>query len=109
MSRAAYNGAPSHYRFVTDGGHGWLEVPLESCEGLPVSPYSYWGMAATGRLAGRFVAYLEEDVDAPRWERLNGRALPLHHEYHDGDAFVRDLERFPSSAESGFMLELVLG
>ena len=99
---------PSHYRFIADGGHGWLEVPLESCQGLAVSPYSYWGHASNGCLAGQLVAYLEEDVDAVAWERRNGRAVPLHYDMYDGDAFVRDLERFPAVSEYGFdMLQVM--
>ena len=44
--------------FVSDPGHGWLEVPLTDIAALgiegQISPYSY--------INGRF-AYLEEDCD----------------------------------------------
>jgi hypothetical protein len=47
------------YRFISDPGHGWLEVPLEEIRelniGQHISPYSY----QSGDLA-----YLEEDCDA---------------------------------------------
>ena len=47
------------YRFITDAGHGWLEVPRTELEALhiagEVSSYSY----QHGELV-----YLEEDCDA---------------------------------------------
>jgi hypothetical protein len=49
----------ANYKFITDGGHGWLSVPLEELKELgitrQISSYSY--MTQTR-------AYLEEDCDA---------------------------------------------
>lgn len=79
--------------WVVDSGHGWLAVPLVSCEGLTFSEYSY-----VDRVAGE--AYLEEDCDAGVWIRAHGlgrddvRAFPVDHVA--GDAWVRDLPRLVS-------------
>lgn len=52
------------YRFITDPGHGWLEVPCADLVVLGVardiSRYSYLDHT-TG------MAYLEEDCDAPKF------------------------------------------
>lgn len=72
-----------------DCGHGWLRVPLVSCEGLDISTYSYIDRAG-GWL------FLEEDVDAGVWldaHGVQGSAFPG--EYDDGDSFVRSLPRVP--------------
>jgi hypothetical protein len=58
--------------FVSDPGHGWLEVPLTDIAALgiegQISPYSY--------INGRF-AYLEEDCDyAVYMDALAARGLP---------------------------------
>jgi hypothetical protein len=58
--------------FVSDPGHGWLEVPLIDIAALgiegQISPYSY--------INGRF-AYLEEDDDyAVYMDALAARGLP---------------------------------
>lgn len=52
-------------KFIADGGHGWLKVPLAlvnkaESEGVKPSHYSYFD-------AG--YGYLEEDCDAPAWDR----------------------------------------
>ena len=99
-----------HVPYHHDGAHGWLAVPLESCEGLPVSSYSYHGAAywtdveapgqPGGFAPGQRVAYLEEDVDARLWTerpRSAGGRFVVCSVYHDGGAFVRELERFPGS------------
>lgn len=77
-------------RWHVDDGHGWLEVPAETCDGVRVSAYSY-------RDTARGLVYLEEDCDAPAWARFHGvpfsafREVPRTVWY--GDCFVRDLER----------------
>jgi hypothetical protein len=62
----------SELTFVSDPGHGWLEVPLTDIAALGVemkiSPYSF--------IDGRF-AYLEEDEDyAVYMDALVARGLP---------------------------------
>lgn len=52
---------------VCDPGHGWLRVPLQLCEGLDISGYSYVDTA-------KGVAWLEEDCDAPLFLRAYGVA-----------------------------------
>ena len=51
-----------NYKFISDPGHGWLEVPLVEIRSLmilhQISKYSY--------IAGR-MAYLEEDCDAQKF------------------------------------------
>jgi hypothetical protein len=55
--------------FHHDAGHGWLEVPKHWVDDLcrkgfnPLSRFSYYS-----RLHGCY--YLEEDLDAPRFESL---------------------------------------
>ena len=51
------------YRFISDPGHGWLEVPLTELQRIcPVkSQFSYKN--------GVF-AYLEEDCDMPKFLRI---------------------------------------
>lgn len=106
-----------HVAYHSDDAHGWLAVPLDSCEGLPVSEYSFIGEAfwtdtqpPVGFAPGERVAYLEEDVDARLWterERAGGRPFVVSHVVHDGRAFVRELDRFPAS--ESFSVALVDG
>lgn len=51
---------PSKYRFISDPGHAWLEVPSEEVKRLKIKPsgYSY---------THKEFHYLEEDCDAPLW------------------------------------------
>ena len=100
------------YKYHRDvGDNGWVEVPLELCQGKPVSCFSYWGYNWYGTL----LAFLEEDVDAVAvvghqrylengWHRLRYELEPL---YHRGDCFVRTLERFPAAAADGFTFDMV--
>jgi hypothetical protein len=57
------------YRFITDPGHGWLEVPIAEIKALgiadKISAYSY----RKGNMA-----YLEEDCDAGLF--LNAAGIP---------------------------------
>jgi len=62
----------THLTFINDPGHGWLRVPLTDIAALgieeQITPYSY--------IEGNF-AYLEEDLDAPRFlEVLTAQGLP---------------------------------
>lgn len=63
------------YRFFTDPGHGWLEVPLAEvvASGATISLYSYYDPLTD-------MAYLEEDCDAWAWLKATGRdwsSLPV--------------------------------
>jgi hypothetical protein len=58
--------------FVTDPGHGWLEVPLADIAALGVETK----ISACSFINGRF-AYLEEDCDyAVYMDALAARGLP---------------------------------
>lgn len=78
-------------RWEFDPGHGWLVVPLVSCEGVTISTYSFRDDRAG-------LAYLEEDCDAWAWGEahpeydLPGAPSTIHER---GDAPCRRLPRFP--------------
>jgi len=62
----------THLTFINDPSHGWLKVPLTDIAALgieeQITSYSY--------IEGNF-AYLEEDLDAPRYlEALTTQGLP---------------------------------
>lgn len=75
-----------------DAGHGWLQVPLATCEGLDISTYSYqdekW-------------AYLEEDCDAPLWAKAHGfppgQGRVWAVTMHNGDCHIRRKARYKQS------------
>ena len=83
----------SGVRWHSDDGHAWLEVPLDSCDGVKVSAYSY-------KDETKGLAYLEEDCDAGAWVRHHGltyvefREAKVPSERWYGDCFVRELPRF---------------
>jgi hypothetical protein len=56
------------YRFFTDPGHGWLEVPRPEvvASGANISAYSYYDPVTD-------MAYLEEDGDVWAWLKATGR------------------------------------
>ena len=72
--------------WISDPGHAWMRVPLESVKGLTISGYSYRD--------DRY-AYLEEDDDATAWllhYDVWDHAIDTQHT--DTESFVRDLPRF---------------
>ena len=79
------------YRFITDPGHGWLEVPRAELDALgirhSISEYSY----QSGELV-----YLEEDCDFARFAAAKAsRAEPVQYtELYQENTFVRNLPRF---------------
>jgi len=77
------------YRFITDPGHGWLEVPLSDLVDLgiaqDISKYSY--------LSVNGIAYLEEDCDAPRFNDAKGEPVDIETVYQ-AETFVRKLPRY---------------
>ena len=83
----------SKLRFISDAGHGWLEVPTVDViqAGITPSRYSYID-ADNGR------TYLEEDCDMAAYMAAIGCQFDLaitrggiKEIFIDGDAWVRDL------------------
>ena len=79
-------------RFISDPGHGWLEVPIAEVVALgihnDISPYSYHhdGMA-----------YLEEDLDAGVYIKAlaaAGREGPRFEEVYQESTPIRDYDLF---------------
>jgi hypothetical protein len=86
-------------RFIMDDGHGWLEVPTALLTFQP-SRYSYYSDATWGRAAG--MAYLEEDVDMPRFlQSISSDFYDANwvEEVLDGSCWVRKLPRFATKRE----------
>jgi len=86
----------STLRFISDAGHGWLEVPTIDVikAGITPSKYSYVD-------AENCLAYLEEDRDASAYLTAIGCRFDLavvwggiKEVFIDGDAWVRDLPRY---------------
>lgn len=78
------------YRFISDGGHGWAEIPTTAvlAAGIRPSRYSYYDPASG-------MTYLEEDCDVGRF--LDATANPdqgFTDVYVPGDCWVRDLPRW---------------
>lgn len=79
------------YRFITDPGHGWLEVPRAELDSLgithQISEYSY---------QRQDMAYLEEDCDFAVFHAAKtARAEPVKYtEVHQENTFIRNLPRF---------------
>lgn len=78
------------YRFISDPGHGWLEVPRKEIDqaGIAgkVSKFSYQS------IDGEMV-YLEEDCDAYLFLKAIGRELMIQ-ELHQEKTFIRNLPRY---------------
>jgi len=77
------------YRYITDAGHGWLEVPHFMIEKLgirdKVSSYSFYNANNI---------YLEEDCDAGVFIKAHKKAMgknPEYKETYQDNCFVRDL------------------
>ena len=87
----------SKLRFISDAGHGWLEVPTVDVikAGITPSRYSYVD-------AENCLAYLEEDRDASAYlaaiahhhAGLSIQTVGIKEVFIDGDAWVRDLPRY---------------
>ena len=96
------------YRFISDGGHGWLEVPLEELNALgiagDITRYSYLGLPEDRAHGGSTVVYLEEDCDAGIFAQVKADAghMSVTEWFRDhttfqriaGDCFIRKLPRF---------------
>lgn len=85
----------ARYRFISDPGHGWLEVPTNELRELgiysDISAYSFQSREDCG------FSYLEEDCDIQRFADAKGwgpgTPWPIRTE-HQEKTFVRALPRF---------------
>lgn len=80
------------FRFISDPGHGWLEVPMQLIEVLgikdKISQYSY-------RMGN--MAYLEEDCDAHEFItacRTQGITVEYDDVYEEQQSLIRRYQRF---------------
>jgi len=84
-------------RWISDSGHGWLEVPTKAVldAGVVPSKYSYTS-------DDRRMTYLEEDCDARAylWE-VGSDDDDIPEEYIDGDCWVRGLDRCSDAQKTG--------
>lgn len=79
-------------RYISDPGHGWLEVSMKELRRVgvanKVSPYSY----RVGH-----TAYLEEDCDMPLYLRVleaRGEPRPVLVEVYEEDSPIRDYRSY---------------
>jgi hypothetical protein len=78
-------------RFISDPGHGWIEVPMNMIDQLgirhKISPYSY--------RKGEF-AYLEEDCDAGEFVNAckSQGIIPQFTEVYEEYTAIRSYARF---------------
>lgn len=95
MSDNTQNQNVNTYKFHTDPGHGWLEVPFAMVYllgiGDKLSSYSYMRDCQT--------FYLEEDCDAGRFIRayeakFGAKPNMVEGTYVNGHSFVRNLTRY---------------
>jgi hypothetical protein len=82
------------FRFISDPGHGWLEVPRATVEasGFTPSSYSYYDPKTE-------LVYLEEDCDAPGYLKAAGIDYPEFMDVYQTPTFVRDLPKYVDRAE----------
>ena len=77
-------------RFISDAGHGWLEVPRADimASGVVPSQYSYVDMA-------KDLVYLEEDCDAPKFIKAAGLDIKdIRTTYNNGSAACRGFHSY---------------
>ena len=86
----------SNLRFISDAGHGWLEVPTVDVIKAGITPSRYSYIDAVSCLA-----YLEEDCDAGAYLTAIGCIFDsailwggIKEIFISGDAWVRDLPRY---------------
>lgn len=85
------------YTYHIDSGHGWLEVPAADFlgAGLTFDQVKHYSYAQVTKMYVPTL-YLEEDCHMPLFlSKLEDKGVEykLVEQYHDGDAFVRDLGR----------------
>lgn len=73
-------------RFISDPGHGWLEVPIADvhASGISVSPYSYIDDTHY---------YLEEDCDCTAYMVAVNPDMEVDDLHLNLEAWIRDLDR----------------
>ena len=83
-----------NYKFYTDPGHGWLEVPLKELLELNISQniskYSYIS-------SNKQFVYLEEDCDAPRFleaKKKAGQEVKIEEVNFNVDCYIRRMKSF---------------
>lgn len=80
-----------NFRFISDPGHGWIEVPMTMIDQLgikqKISPYSYRN--------GAF-AYLEEDCDAYEFVQAckSQGITPTFNQVYEEHTAIRSYARF---------------
>ena len=99
----------SRYRFISDPGHGWLEVPIEELATLGIahliSSCSYFG-----KVGERSYVYLEEDCDLSVYLTAKFGTDPIHRkiactrfrsaettDVHQERTFIRRLPSYPKA------------
>lgn len=85
-------------KYIMDGGHGWLAVPLAE---FPDAEQFGTGYGFIDRQAG--VVYLEEDCEATAFLRAHPHdRKQIKGEYVEGDAPLRSLPRNERRLESAW-------
>ena len=86
----------SKLRFISDAGHGWLEVPTVDVIQAGITPSRYSYIDADNNLA-----YLEEDRDMAAYLAAIGCIFDsavlwggIKEIFINGDAWIRDLPRY---------------
>jgi hypothetical protein len=90
----------THYRYLQDPGHGWIEVPRAELDALGIADqithYSYERAP---------FAYLEEDCDAGLWLKARDEAghpvsaEDLRETHTNNDSFIRALPSYRRPAD----------
>ena len=76
-------------RYITDAGHGWLEVNLDAYPDAEKYGTGFGYLDARAR-----VIYLEEDCEMGAFLADHPEAKDrIYHEHYDGDSAVRRLPR----------------
>jgi len=79
-------------RFISDPGHGWLEVPMSELDRLGIK-----GKISSFSYRNGDMAYLEEDDDAGTYLQAldeQGETLPTVEEVHEENTAIRGYRRF---------------
>ncbi len=75
-------------KFYSDPGHGWLEVPskLILITGYKPNQFDYYDKK-------RNMFYLEEDCNAPKFEKLMKEPISIEYINENQESFIRNLSR----------------